>query len=76
MHCFVIRDVSMHKKYITFLIKSCGDFVFSNRTEKHTLILILSYCLPRRILYAKQKHLGCKKVRGQEEPATKSSDIK
>ena len=26
--------------------------------------------------YAKQKHLGCKKVRGQEEPATKSSDIK
>ena len=26
-------------------------------------------------LYAKQKHLGCKKGRGQEEPATKSSDI-
>ena len=25
---------------------------------------------------AKQKHLGCKKVRGQEGPATKSSDIK
>ena len=27
-------------------------------------------------LNAKQKHLGGKKVRGQEEPATKSSDIK
>ena len=27
-------------------------------------------------IYAKQKHLECKKVRGQEEPATKSSDIK
>ena len=27
-------------------------------------------------MYAKQKHPGCKKVRGQEEPATKSSDIK
>ena len=24
---------------------------------------------------AKQKHLGCKKMRGQEEPATESSDI-
>ena len=24
---------------------------------------------------AKQKHLGCTKMRGQEEPATKSSDI-
>ena len=28
------------------------------------------------IYLAKQKHLGCKKVRGQEEPAIKSSDIK
>ena len=27
-------------------------------------------------LNAKQKHLGCKKVQGQEEPVTKSSDIK
>ena len=27
-------------------------------------------------MYAKLKHLGCKKVRRQEEPATKSSDIK
>ena len=23
-------------------------------------------------MYAKQKHLGCKKVQGQEEPATKA----
>ena len=27
------------------------------------------------MICAKQKHLGCKKGRGQEEPATKSSDI-
>ena len=29
-----------------------------------------------RNLNANQKHLGCKNVRGQGEPATKSSDIK
>ena len=27
------------------------------------------------IRIAKQKHLGCKKMQGQEEPATKSSDV-
>ena len=30
----------------------------------------------KHILYVKPKHLGCKKVQSQEEPAAKSSDIK
>ena len=48
-------------------------FPFDPPTQSDTYtsytILILGYN------YAQQKHLGCKKVRGQEEPATKISDI-
>ena len=41
------------------------------------IMYVLSYkVIDKKSLYAKQKHLGCKKERGQEEPATKSSDIK
>ena len=33
--------------------------------QVHLPITILSHC----IVYAKQKHLGCKKLQGQEEAA-------
>ena len=38
--------------------------------------ILTPFCGFFAVTYAKQKHLGCKKVQGQEEPAIKSSDIK
>ena len=48
------------------------------RSHNETKLAIIHTCKNITIyvaIYVKQKHLGCKKGQGQEEPATKSFDI-
>ena len=46
------------------------------RGEAECYSIIISKLSSRAVYFhAQQKHLGCKKGRGQEEPATKSPDI-